>query len=220
MRKALVALPASSPSFHPAGKHGTGASLFHYEIKNRKAEQMNIENKYKIEEAASKDPTRYILQGVHVANVNGSAKAVATDGRILAMVPVEIEPEDTVGVTARAETFKRARKAYKKQKISFIKLNGKATVRELDGEVSFDYVDGNYPNFSQVIPKPTEKTFKLSFDVNNLVRLWKALGGEDAKQLGVTLTVGHDGSAVDVNRPVEVTVDGQGYGLLMQMRKS
>ena len=109
---------------------------------------------------------------------------------------------------------------YKKQKISFIKLNGKATVRELDGEVSFDYVDGNYPNFSQVIPKPTEKTFKLSFDVNNLVRLWKALGGEDAKQLGVTLTVGHDGSAVDVNRPVEVTVDGQGYGLLMQMRKS
>ena len=181
---------------------------------------MNIENKYKIEEAASKDPTRYILQGVHVANVNGSAKAVATDGKILAMVPVEVEPEDTVGVTARAETFKRARKAYKKQKISFIKLNGKATVRELDGEVSFDYVDGNYPNFSQVIPKPTEKTFKLSFDVNNLVRLWKALGGEDAKQLGVTLTVGHDGSAVDVNRPVEVTVDGQGYGLLMQMRKS
>jgi len=180
---------------------------------------MIIDNKYKIEEAASRDPRRFTLQGVHVAMVNGSAKAVATDGRILAMVPVATTEEDTLGVTARAETFKRARKAFKKMTCAEVKLNGKATVRESDGEVSFDYVEGNYPNFSQVLPKPAEKALKLSFDPNNLLRLWKALGGDDKKAQGVTLTIGHDGSTVDAHRPVEVTVDGEGYGLLMLMRK-
>lgn len=197
---------------------------------------MNIENKYKIEEAASKDKTRPALHGVHVATVNGSASplegktvAVATDGRIMALVPVDValggDEREAVKnglVNVRPEALVAARKVSKKNKnlLAGISLNGKATVHTENGIQSFDYIDLRFPNFNQVLPKPTEKTFKLSFDVNNLVRLWKALGGEDAKQLGVTLTVGHDGSAVDVTRPVEVTVDGQGYGLLMQMRKS
>jgi len=58
---------------------------------------MNIENKYKIEEAASKDKTRPALHGVHVATVNGSVNAIeghtvaiASDGRIMALVPVDV----------------------------------------------------------------------------------------------------------------------------------
>ena len=181
---------------------------------------MKISNRFKIEEAASKDPRRPLLHGVHVADVNGSAKAVATDGRILAMVPVEVDPSDTLGVNVRPETFKEARKANKKMKWpdSRIELNGRAKIQKQEGEVSFDYIEGNFPNFLQVIPKPAEKTIKVRFDVENLKRLWKALGGED-KELGVTLTIAHDGSATDQNRPIEVSVDGEGYGLLMQMRQ-
>jgi len=121
----------------------------------------------------------------------------------------------------RPEALIAARRVSKKSKhtLSNISLNGKATVHTENGIQSFDYIDMKFPNFSAVLPKPAEKALKLSFDPNNLLRLWKALGGDDKKAQGVTLTIGHDGSAVDANRPVEVTVDGQGYGLLMLMRK-
>jgi len=183
---------------------------------------MKIDNMYKIEEAASEDTRREAINSVHVAKVDGSAKAVATDGRIMALVPVELEEGDSENVSVRPDAFTVARKEAKSRKnlLSMIKLNGSATVKLEDGERSFAYVDVNYPNFHQVIPQPAEKTVRVALDVKLLTRLWKALGGDAAKTAGVVLTVGldRDGKA-DICRPVEVKLQhGEGYGIIMQMR--
>ena len=183
---------------------------------------MKIDNMYKIEEAASEDTRREAINSVHVAKVDGSAKAVATDGRIMALVPVELEEGDSENVSVRPDAFTVARKEAKSRKnlLSLIKLNGSATVKLEDGERSFAYVGLQYPNFAQVLPKPAEKTVQVALDIKLLTRLWKALGGEAGKEAGVILTValGADGKA-DTFRPVEVkTRCGGGYGIIMQMR--
>ena len=182
---------------------------------------MKIETKYKIEEAASDDPKRYAINGVHVANVDGSAKAVATNGRILAMVPVEIEEGDKVDVNVKREAFTAARKVGKalKNPAALIELNGRATVKEPGGDRSFDYIEDRFPNFLQVLPKAAEKTVKITLDIKLLTKLWKALGGEAMKTDGITLTIGCDKDGADIYRPVEVkTLGGVGYGIIMQMR--
>ena len=66
---------------------------------------MKIDNIYKIEEAASDDSRRLAINSVHVAKVDGSAKAVATDGRIMALVPVELEEGDSENVSVRPDAF-------------------------------------------------------------------------------------------------------------------
>jgi DNA polymerase III sliding clamp (beta) subunit (PCNA family) len=180
---------------------------------------MTIDKKYKIEEATSKDPRREVLHAVHVATINGSAKAIATDGRMLAIVPVEIAEGDSEGVNVKAEAFPAARKAFKRLPSAYLKLNGRAVIDELGGERAFSYVDGQYPNVEQVLPRPTEEAVTVTFDANLLVKLWKALGGEADKRQGITLKIGCANKEADQYRPIEVSVRGtDGYGLLMQMR--
>lgn len=182
---------------------------------------MTIDKKYKIEEATSQDPRREVLHAVHVANVNGSAKAIATDGRMLAMVPVEMGDGDSDKVNVRKEAFRAARKAFKRLPAVHLKLNGKAIITEPGSESAFDYVEGQYPNVSQVLPKAAEQSVSVTLDANLLVKLWKALGGEDDKRQGITLKIGCVNGKAEQTRPIEVSVRGaDGYGLLMQMRKS
>ena len=54
---------------------------------------MQIDKRYKIEKVVSKDPTRENLQNIHVTKRH----AFATDGRILAAVPVQTDSDDTEG---------------------------------------------------------------------------------------------------------------------------
>jgi DNA polymerase III sliding clamp (beta) subunit (PCNA family) len=180
---------------------------------------MTIDKKYKIEEATSKDPRREVLHAVHVAKVNGSAKAIATDGRMLAMVPVEMGDRDSDKVNVRREAFQAARKTYKRLPVVHLELNGKAMVTEPGSERAFDYIDGQYPNFEPVLPKAAEKSVSVTIDANLLVKLWKALGGEADTSPGITLKIGCVNGKAEQTRPIEVNVRGtDGYGLLMQMR--
>ena len=185
---------------------------------------MKIKSMYRIEEAAAeKKSNRYVIKAVHVAKVDGSAKAIATNGRILAMVPVELEDGDKEQVNVSQEAFKLAREASKKFKNSLanIQLNGSATVHLEHGERSFSYEDfGQYPNFAQVLPKPAERSVTVTLDVKLLERLWKALGGNDKTASGVVMKIGLDcrGQA-ELTRPVEISVPhGEGYGIIMPMR--
>jgi DNA polymerase III sliding clamp (beta) subunit (PCNA family) len=180
---------------------------------------MTIDKKYKIEEATSNDPNREVLHAVHIKTINGSAKAIATDGRMLAMVPVEMAEGDSDGVNVRNEAFKVARKAFKRLPSAHLKLDGKAMVDELGSERAFSYVDGTFPDVEAVMPHPTDESIEVTFDANLLIKLWKALGGEADKRQGVTIKIGCKDKEADQHRPIEVSVRGtDGYGLLMQMR--
>jgi DNA polymerase III sliding clamp (beta) subunit (PCNA family) len=123
-----------------------------------------LESKYKnLIQAASTDSKRGPIMGVHFDTTK--SRAVATDGRILAIVPVQVAPNSTP-FTITPEAFKSIKK-------------GKS-----ESHITEDFVDTvpyapqleRYPNYAQVIPKASDKTISISFDATLLARLAKAIG--------------------------------------------
>jgi DNA polymerase-3 subunit beta len=124
--------------------------------------------------AQSTDETRYILNGVYFSFKDGKLSLVATDGRRLALVSKELEvPAASAGsIILPAKTvveLVRMLDKGEKLKISFndrraaFQLN---TDKDTSGLVDSIYlyskvVEGNYPNYNQVIPKETHQRIKL-----------------------------------------------------------
>lgn len=138
---------------------------------------MRIQSKYQIEQATTSDHTRFILTNVFVHE----SKAIATDGRILASVPVEHE-ESEAGKMIRAQDFKTIRKHQKNAaKVAgehIIEMNGAIKAEGDNGaKIEFSAPEGNFPNYKGVIPQGEPK-FKIGLDVQLLVRLVKAIGAD------------------------------------------
>ena len=66
---------------------------------------MQIDRSYKLEKCVSTDPNRENLSNIFVTKRH----AMATNGTILALVPVTSEPEDTTGLMS-TDSLKAARK--------------------------------------------------------------------------------------------------------------
>jgi DNA polymerase-3 subunit beta len=124
--------------------------------------------------AQSSDETRYILNGVYFNFKDGKLSLVATDGRRLAMVSKEMEvpaassgaiilPAKTVGeLTRLLDRGTKAKINFSDRKAAF----QIATDKDTSGLVDHVYlyskvVEGNYPNYQQVIPKETHQRIKL-----------------------------------------------------------
>jgi DNA polymerase III subunit beta len=124
--------------------------------------------------AQSTDETRYILNGVYFNFKDGKLSLVATDGRRLALISKEIEvPAASAGsIILPAKTVSELLRMLdkgEKLKISFndrraaFQLN---TDKDTSGLIDSIYlyskvVEGNYPNYNQVIPKETHQRIKL-----------------------------------------------------------
>ncbi len=124
--------------------------------------------------AQSTDETRYILNGVYFNFNDGKLSLVATDGRRLALMARELEvPAESAGAIILpaktvAELLRMLDKG-EKLKISFndrraaFQIN---TDKDSSGLIDSIYlyskvVEGNYPNYQQVIPKETHQRIKL-----------------------------------------------------------
>lgn len=124
--------------------------------------------------AQSSDETRYILNGVYFNFKDGKLALVATDGRRLAMTSKEMEipatnagaiilPAKTVGELMRLlDKGEKVKISFTERKCSF----QIATDKDSSGLVDSVYlyskvVEGNYPNYQQVIPKETHQRIKL-----------------------------------------------------------
>jgi DNA polymerase-3 subunit beta len=124
--------------------------------------------------AQSSDETRYILNGVYFNFKDGKLSLVATDGRRLALISKEIEvPAASAGsIILPAKTVSELLRMLdkgEKVKVSFndrraaFQIN---TDKDTSGLVDSIYlyskvVEGNYPNYNQVIPKETHQRIKL-----------------------------------------------------------
>jgi DNA polymerase-3 subunit beta len=124
--------------------------------------------------AQSTDETRYILNGVYFNFTEGKLALVATDGRRLALVSKELDvPADATGsIILPAKTVSELQRMLdkgEKLKVSFndrraaFQIN---TDKDSSGLVDSIYlyskvVEGNYPNYQQVIPKETHQRIKL-----------------------------------------------------------
>jgi DNA polymerase III subunit beta len=124
--------------------------------------------------AQSTDETRYILNGVYFNFKDGKLSLVATDGRRLALVGREMEvPAESAGaIILPAKTvgeLQRLLDKGEKLKISFNERRAAfqiATDKDASGMIDHVYlyskvVEGNYPNYQQVIPKETHQRIKL-----------------------------------------------------------
>lgn len=124
--------------------------------------------------AQSNDESRYILNGVYFNFRDGRLFLVATDGRRLALVSKEMEiPADTAGaIILPAKTVGELNRLLDKGEKVQISFNDRraafqiATDKDASGLVDNIYlyskvVEGNYPNYQQVIPKETHQRIKL-----------------------------------------------------------
>lgn len=124
--------------------------------------------------AQSSDETRYILNGVYFNFKDGKLSLVATDGRRLALISKEMEvpaasagsiilPAKTVGELLRMlDKGEKLKIAFNDRRAAF-QIN---TDRDSSGLIDSIYlyskvVEGNYPNYNQVIPKETHQRIKL-----------------------------------------------------------
>ena len=124
----------------------------------------------------STDENRYILNGVYFNFADGKLTLVATDGRRLALTALETEiSEDNVGsLILPAKTVAELERLMGKGDKVKIAFNDRQAAFEIEigddsgnsGLVDHLYlvskiVEGNYPNYRQVIPKETEHRVKI-----------------------------------------------------------
>ena len=124
--------------------------------------------------AQSTDETRYILNGVYFNFKDGKLALVATDGRRLALVSKEMNvPSGSAGaIILPAKTVaellrllgkgEKLKVAFNERRAAFQIETGKDASGLTDSIYLFSkVVEGNYPNYQQVIPKETHQRIKL-----------------------------------------------------------
>jgi DNA polymerase-3 subunit beta len=124
--------------------------------------------------AQSTDETRYILNGVYFNFKDDKLSLVATDGRRLALIAKEMEvPAASAGaIILPAKTVSELTRLLDKGAKVKINFNDRraafqiATDKDSSGLIDHIYlyskvVEGNYPNYQQVIPKETHQRIKL-----------------------------------------------------------
>jgi len=170
----------------------------------------------KIYEVASKEATRYVLNGVFIDTENQCA--VATDGRMLVKVPTTTceQPngiDDPKPFIIGTEDWKRCLKDCKRSKWAFIALWINAT-----GQIAWEGgfatpIDGKFPNYSQVLPKALPDPFTVAcFNPDMMAKLKKALTAKKDVQ-GVMVAQNEPGDPIMVG-----TSDSEALAVLMPMR--
>ena len=114
--------------------------------------------------AASSDETRHVLNGTLLSFKDGKVIAVATDGRRLALVEMELEfPKDAeadmIVPTKAVNEILRTAGGDAPVKIQAVK--NQVAFQFGDTLIVSKLIDGTYPNFRQVIPKQSEERIVL-----------------------------------------------------------
>jgi len=119
--------------------------------------------------AISTDETRYVLNGINCSFKNNTLIMVATDGRRLAMVESEVEfpAGNEVDVIIPTKAVNELQRLLKED-------GGDLRMRVTDNQVTFELnnshlyskrIEGNYPNYRQVIPGAPNHRINLEREV-------------------------------------------------------
>ena len=116
------------------------------------------------EYAISTDTTRYVLNGISMSFKDDKMTLVATDGRRLAMVENELDfPEsqqtESILPTKAVGELRRLLNDVGEVKIRF--THNQAAFEINDTLLISKLIDGNYPNFRQVIPSDYKERIEL-----------------------------------------------------------
>jgi hypothetical protein len=181
---------------------------------------MKIKKSYKLEEACSTDASREGICEPWIESNGESAKlvvgigprAIATDGKIVAIVPVELGHEDT-GNRIAIKALKESRKAGgSKAEHAFVGLETSHSVAT--GGAHYPVCQYAPPRMAGIVPEMGRPDgVKIRLDASLLLRLAKALGSQSDR---VLLEISGEGDVVIV-RPMGENCD-EAFGLIMPVR--
>ncbi len=171
---------------------------------------MKIDKKYKIQKSCSTDETRFSIQNPYLErDGKGKGILIATDGRMLAKVPVDLDKTDRkgyvpLGALVELQSDKTGQ--------TTLNVNGSAEIVRPDGtKITFKRdKEYNFPNWRQLKPNGEIKA-EITFSPARLLDLARALGVANGEP--VTLKIRGE---LD---PIEVEGIGEADGLLMPMQK-
>ena len=166
---------------------------------------MQIDRSYKLEKCVSTDPNRENLGNIFVTKRH----AMATNGTILALVPLSTEPDDTPGLMS-ADALKAARKLTPAREGSVtIALNGSQQLR--DGTKIPRPTEHKQPRIFHLLRHAhKDRQYRIGINATMLKTLADALGSEE-----VILDFGTSTSAILVT-PKQQTPGTM--GLIMPIR--
>lgn len=114
--------------------------------------------------AISTDETRYVLNGIFTSFRDGKVTLVATDGRRLAMVENDLEFPATneVDIIIPSKAVQELQRLLGNEGDVIIKLTDSQIAFEIAGNLLVSkLIEGNYPNYRQVIPGSTTERIKV-----------------------------------------------------------
>ncbi|MFI3243472.1 MAG: DNA polymerase III subunit beta [Akkermansia sp.] len=160
--------------------------------------------------AISNEGTRYVLNGIYTCFQDAKLTMVATDGRRLALFESEFEFPESQQVSVVIPS--RAVDAVGR----LLHDGGEVMVRITNNQASFDLgdtlivtklIDGNYPNYRQVIPGPHGERITIAAqDLNEIVRRVSLLSTEKSNTVRFGFRAGNmevKTSAADVGEACE-----------------
>jgi DNA polymerase-3 subunit beta len=153
--------------------------------------------------AISTDETRYVLNGIFTSFRDGKMTLVATDGRRLAMVDSDLE----FPASNETDVIIPAKAVQELQRL--LGDSGEVVVKLSDSQISFaigdsllcsKLIDGNYPNYRQVIPGDSNERVIIPREaLLETVRRVSLLSSE--KSNSVKLVFGENRIEVTANSP-------------------
>lgn len=170
---------------------------------------MEIETKYQIEQAASIDETRLSMQNLYFEKQAQDGVIVATDGRILAVIPIkasEVEKSGYVNKQALIDGRKVIPKAFGSIEV---KIGKETTLVHNSAQYPIDQ-DLRFPNWQQVIPKKGD--IQITFNPVLFAKLVKAMGIKKGES--ITLGISKKGNGMG---PIRVDTENGAFGALMPM---
>src|SRR5438045_6373186 len=153
--------------------------------------------------AISTDETRYVLNGVLFSFKDNKLTLVATDGRRLAMLDIELEfPR-----SHEAEIIVPTKAVTEVQRL--LTDDGDVKVSMSSGQIAFDLnntllvsklIEGNYPNYNQVIPGDAKERVTLEREtfLNSLRRV-SLLASEKSNSIKLNFT--NNNTYITANTP-------------------
>jgi DNA polymerase-3 subunit beta len=158
--------------------------------------------------AVSTDESRYVLNGIFISLKDHKMTMVATDGRRLALVDGEVEIAEKSGgefiVPAKAVyELNRLLQDKGDLEIKFGENQAAFTMKDEKGFsvlVITKLIEGNYPNYRQVIPAETKERVPLNRE-EFLQALRRAEIMTSEKANSVKLTFGKNNLAITANSP-------------------
>lgn len=147
--------------------------------------------------AISNDESRYVLNGIYISIKDHKLTMVATDGRRLALADEEVElTETSMGeFIIPAKTVSELNRLLADKGELDIRWSDKQASFMLKGEqaptilIITKLIEGNYPNYSQVIPTETKERVPLAREeFMHALRRAEIMTSEKANSVRLTLT--------------------------------